>query len=106
MRFLDVCANPDASADPDHPVPYLLVVQGDYVDVRSTRLVIPLVRRAAAGALIRDLTPVVEVAGETLVLMTPQMASIRTAAIGRTVGSLGPRRDEVRRAIDILTGDL
>ncbi|HYD29750.1 MAG TPA: CcdB family protein [Azospirillaceae bacterium] len=106
MRFLDVCRNPDAEGHAAHPVPYLLVVQGDHVQVRSSRVIVPLVRSAEAGSPIQDVMPVVEVGGERLVAMTPQMAGVPVSHIGGVVTNLSEAHFAIRRAIDILTGDI
>ncbi|HYD68475.1 CcdB family protein [Azospirillum sp.] len=106
MRFLDVCRNPDADERPKHPVPYLLVVQGNHVAVRSSRVVVPLVRQVEAGPPIRDLMPVVEVDGEALVAMTPQIAGVPVSDIGPVVANVADAHHAIRRAIDVLTGDL
>ncbi len=105
MRFLDVCRNPVAGSRRDHPVPYLLIVQGDYVEVSRSKLVVPLVRQAKAPKPIRDVMPVVTVADETFVAMTPEMAAVAVSDIGPVVASLLTARAEIRRAIDVLTGD-
>lgn len=106
MRFLDVCRNPEAAGAPDHSVPFLLIVQGDHVEVRSSRVVVPLVRASVAGRPIKRLMPVFTIEGEHVVMMTPQIAGISTADIGPAVANLADRRLEVGTAIDILTGDL
>lgn len=106
MRFLDVCRNPDAADRPDHPVPYLLVVQGDHIEVRSSRVVVPLVRAGSVGAVIKELMPIFTVADARLVMMTTQVAGIATSDIGAVVGNLRDHHVAVRRAIDVLTGDL
>jgi len=106
MRFLDACLNPDAKGRDDHPVPYLLIVQGDHLEVRSSRVVVPLVRARLAGAPIKGLMPVLTVDDERVVMMTPQIAGIATSGIGPVVTSLAEHRLEIRTAIDILTGDL
>lgn len=106
MRFLDVCRNPEAEGKPSHPVPFLLVVQGNHVDVRNSRVVVPLVRGSDAGRPVKRLMPVFTIDGEPLVMMTPQIAGISTAEIGSAVANLAEHRLEIRTAIDILTGDL
>ena len=106
MRFLDVCRNVEAEGRPDHPVPFLLIVQGNHVEVRSSRVVVPLVRAGAAGKPIRRLMPVFTIGDEQVVMMTPQIAGISTADIGPSVANLADHRLEIRTAIDILTGDL
>jgi toxin CcdB len=106
MRFLDVCRNPAADGRAGHPTPFLLVVQSDLVQIRRSRVVVPLVRAAAAGTPISRLMPVFEIEGERVVMMTPQIAGISTADIGPIVTSLAEHRLDIRTAIDILTGDL
>lgn len=106
MRFLDVCRNPAADGRPDHLTPFLLVVQSDLVQIRRSRVVVPLVRAVAAGTPISRLMPVFEIEGERVVMMTPQIAGISTTDIGPTVANLAEHRFEIRTAIDILTGDL
>jgi toxin CcdB len=106
MRFLDVCRNPEAEGTPSHPVPFLLVVQGNHVEVQSSRVVVPLVRASDTGKPIKRLMPVFTIEGEQFVMMTPQIAGIATADIGTAVASLADHRFEIRTAIDILTGDL
>ncbi|QQP91624.1 CcdB family protein [Skermanella sp. TT6] len=58
MRFLDVCLNPSAQGREDHPVPFLLVVQSDFVQVQRSRVVVPLVRAGAVGTVTARLMPV------------------------------------------------
>jgi|SRR4051812_6716274 len=105
-RMLDVCRNPAAKGRDDHPVPYLLIVQSDLVQVHRSRVVIPLVRATQAGTPIDRLMPAFEVEGERVIMMTPQIAGISTADVGSVVMSLAEHRFDVRTAIDILTGDL
>lgn len=106
VRFLDVCLNPSAQGREDHPVPFLLVVQSDFVQVQRSRVVVPLVRAGAVGTVTARLMPVFEIGDEAVVMMTPQIAGISTAEIGPVVASLVDHRLAVRTAIDILTGDL
>lgn len=106
MRFLDVCRNPDAGSSANHAVPYLLIVQGDYVAVGASRVVVPLGRPASFGKPIRDLMPVLHVLREPYVMLTPQIAGVPVTQIGPVVENLSHEHLRVRRALDILTGDL
>ena len=106
MRFLDVCANPDAAGHPDHPFPLFLIVQSDYVDIRSTTVIVPLVRGSLADQPVSELMPVLEVLAERFVMLTQQITVLPVASVGPKVASLAAERHRVRRAIDILTGDL
>lgn len=102
MRFLDICHNPHNQ--PDGDTPYLLVVQGDYVDVRTSRVVIPLVDASSLVPVKGGLMPEFQIEGRDLVLATPQIAGIHVRDIGTVVASAAERMYEIRRAIDILTG--
>ena len=104
MRFLDICRNPH------NPVggstPYLLVIQGDYVEVQSTRAVVPMMRIEAASPIVSGgLMPEFVVEGLHVVMVTPELAGIPVSDIGAVVASAQDRHHEVRRAVDILTGD-
>lgn len=105
MRFLDVCRNPAANGKPSHPIPYLLIVQGDYVAVSASRVVVPLVRPSVAGLPIRTIMPTIMVGAEPFIAVTPQMGSVPVTRIGAVVGSALEFQSEIRRAIDVLTGD-
>ena len=104
MRFLDICRNPSYS--PDNKTPYLLVIQGDYVDVWSTRVVVPLMNTEAVSPTIKGgLMPEFMVEGNHVVMVTPELAGISITDVGAVVANAVERHHEVRRAIDILTGD-
>jgi toxin CcdB len=104
MRFLDICRNPHNP--PNGEIPYLLVVQGNYVSVRSTRVVVPLMDVKAISSIISGgLMPEFIVEGRNVVMVTPELAGIPVQDIGNVVASAEDRHHEVRRALDILTGD-
>lgn len=104
MRFLDICHNPHNP--PNGSVPYLLVVQGDYVAVKSTRVVAPLMPISAVSPIITGgLMPEFLVEGRRVIMVTPELAGIAIQDIGATISNAADRHHEVRRAIDILTGD-
>lgn len=103
MKFLDICRNP--SNPPDGDVPYLLVIQGDYIAVRSTRVVVPLMKAASVAPIIAGLMPQFLVEEQQVVMVTPELAGISVRHIGPVIASAADRHHEVRRAVDILTGD-
>jgi toxin CcdB len=83
-------------------VPYLLIVQHDFLDSLPTRVVVPLARGVKNST---RLNPVLEIEGEKLTLLTQDMASVRIEDLGRHVTSLAHRRTEILAAIDfLLTG--
>lgn len=103
MKFLDICRNPNNPQNGD--IPYLLVIQGDYIAVNSTRVVVPLMKVKAVSALISGLMPQFTVEGQSVVMVTPELAGISIRDIGPVVASATDHHHEVRRAVDILTGD-
>lgn len=104
MRFLDICRNP--SNPPHGNTPYLIVVQGDYVRIRSTRVVVPLMKLEAVSPIIKGgLMPEFTIEGNHVVMITPELAGISISEIGQVVANASDRHHDVRRAIDILTGD-
>jgi toxin CcdB len=82
-------------------VPYLVDVQSDLLEGLATRVVIPLMIRAAARPMNR-LAPAVFFEGRELVLMTPQLAGVNASDLGAPVGSLADQRDAVIAALDFL----
>ena len=105
MRFLDICRNPDNP--PNGPTPYLLIVQGDYVFVQSTRVVVPLMILDAVSPIVGGgLMPLFNIENHDVAMVTPEIAGIPVQDIGSVVASAQDRHHEVRRALDILTGDL
>lgn len=104
MQFLDICRNP--SNPPPGNTPYLIIVQGDYVQVHSTRVVVPLMKLEAVSPIVKGgLMPEFVVEGHHVVMVTPELAGIPISEIGPVVAHAPERRHDVRRAIDILTGD-
>ncbi|HEX3127339.1 MAG TPA: CcdB family protein [Thermoanaerobaculia bacterium] len=84
-------------------IPFLLDVQSDLLSNLETRVVVPLCPAPAIkGKPLRVLTPVLEIAGEPYVMLTPQMAGISRSELGPVVGSLERSRFEIIAAIDFL----
>lgn len=104
MRFLDICRNPHNP--PDGNTPYLLIIQGNYVEVQSTRVVVPLMNLKAVSPSIKGgLMPEFTVEGHHVAMVTPELAGISVRDIGPVVTNVEDRHHDVRRAISILTGD-
>lgn len=102
MARFDAYANPDAS-ERKH-TPYLVDVQNDFIDALSTRVVIPLRREAAFGPRARNLNPLLEVAGEKVVLDTAAMGAVPLKELRKRVASLRDERVLVQEALDTLFG--
>lgn len=82
--------------------PYLLDVQSDLLAALATRVVVPLVPAAPAGAAAERLNPVFSVEGVEVVMSTAELAGIPRAAIGEEIASLATHRDDIAGALDFL----
>lgn len=84
-------------------IPLLLDVQSDLVSDLGTRVVIPLAWTTAfKGKVLRTLTLVVEIAGKSYLVLTPQLAGIAQKELGPPVADISARRDEIIAALDFL----
>lgn len=81
---------------------YLLDVQSDWLEALPSRIIVPLLPPTPALPALRDLTPLFEVAGEELAMMTHYLTAVPKRELGRAVGSLVEHRDEITRALDTL----
>jgi toxin CcdB len=100
-RF-DVYANPEPG-ERKH-TPYLLDVQNDFISALATRVVIPLRRESAFGPPARDLNPVLDVAGERIVLDTAALGAIACTELKKPLANLGEHRLAIQNALDALFG--
>ena len=99
MAQFDVYRNPSPSSS--KRAPYLVEVQGNFCDVITTCVVIPLV---VPGLFIPApvLNPKIAVSGVEYLLSTAEITAVLRTKLGRPVGSLGDYRDEIIQAIDRL----
>lgn len=83
--------------------PYLVDIQNDLLDDLRTRVVIPVERVSDPGKKpLARLTPVIAIAGETFMLMTPLMAGIAKDELGEIIAEVHDYRDVVLDAVDFL----
>jgi toxin CcdB len=103
MARFDVYRNSNKATKDDFP--YLLEVQADlFADLR-TRVVVPLMPRAAVRMPMTRLNPVFSVEGRSVVMVTTEVAGIPVAALGPKIASLAADASTVVGAIDfLLTG--
>lgn len=87
-------------------VPFLLDIQNDLLSDLETRVVVPLSPVSAMkGRTLRPLMPILDVEGESFVMLTPQMAGIPKSELGDQVARVEHYRFEIIAAIDfLLTG--
>lgn len=100
MPQYDIYENRDAETN--RMVPYLLDVQSDLLERLATRVVVPLVTASAMGRTIQHLNPTFEVKNVLVSMSTAELAGVSIRVLGKKVGSLKDRRDEVMSAIDFL----
>lgn len=83
--------------------PFLVDVQADLLSELGSRVVIPLTKATKlARKPIDRLTPVIKVDGDEYLLLTPQLAGIRSAELGPPVATLTEQRQIIVAAIDFL----
>lgn len=99
MAQLDVYKNPGARTGKQ--APYLVEVQGRFVDALSTCVVIPLVcKEYFTGAAI--LNPVIVVNGVEYLLSTAEITAVRKSILGPPIASVQSQRPQIIAAIDRL----
>jgi len=81
---------------------YLLELQSDLHRTLDTRVVVPLLPRAALAPLNPLLNPSFDIEGQTWFLATQAIGSVRAARLSSKVGSLLEQEDAVIKAIDHL----
>jgi toxin CcdB len=83
--------------------PMLVDVQSELLQDLETRVVVPLVKRAAFTDFpLGLLMPTVELEGESYVLMTPQIAGVSLEDLGPHSGSVAVHSRPISTALDIL----
>jgi toxin CcdB len=99
MAQFDVYRNPSGRSA--ETFPYLVDIQSPFISNLSSRIVIPLARRERVGIeSLTRLTPAVTHDQETLLLFTPQIASIPLNQLKNPIGSLAHQRDQIIGALD------
>ena len=83
--------------------PFLVDIQSDLIGELQSRVVIPLTKVAALTRKpVAHLMPMVQLEGESYVLMTPDLAAMSRNDLGPPAGSLAERRDAIVAALDFL----
>ncbi|MDZ7760379.1 MAG: CcdB family protein [Desulfovermiculus sp.] len=100
MAQFDVFENPNTETN--QAIPYLLDIQADLLDDLSTRVVVPLIAATAMGKAVKHLNPQFRTQNTTVFMSTAELAGIPVQAIGKKVGSLKDRRQEIIAALDFL----
>ena len=99
MAQFDVYPNPNAGSRQIYP--YIVDIQSPYLEALATRIVVPLGRASTFGnKSMRELTPEITFAEDQLLLLTPQLSSMRARQLQRPVGSLAHAREMILNAVD------
>ena len=100
MTQFEVFANPVARARPSYP--FVVMLQADVARHARERAVAPVAPRSAFFALAGRLTPIMTIERDEFVLLVTSVTTIPTRNLGRAVGSLADRREDILAAIDYL----
>lgn len=99
MAQYDVYRNPGQRTGKQ--APYLVEIQGRFVDALTTCIVVPLVRKKySTGATV--LNPLIPVNGEDFILSPAEITSVVRSILARPVASAQAHRIEIIAAIDRL----
>ncbi|MDI6747203.1 MAG: CcdB family protein [Rhodocyclaceae bacterium] len=101
MAHLDVFHNHDPRTTGSRP--YLLDAQNDLLASLPSTVVIPLARPEYISQLaILRLNPRININGDSLVLLTQDMAALPRRILKTPVANLSSQRDEILAALDFL----
>ncbi len=83
--------------------PYFVDVQNDLLSDLNSRIVIPVSTQKALNSLnAKKLCPVIEIDGDTFVLLTHQITSVPCSILKKKVTTLEHYRYDILGAIDLL----
>ncbi len=104
MSQFDVFTNPSTKSRETYP--YIIDVQNALISDIATRMVIPLGKLSHfKNEQMHGLTPLIEYKSEQYILLTPQIASMKSKLLKNPVGSIASLRNEIIAAIDFaITG--
>ena len=100
MARFDVYRHPDAKQRKD--VPFFVSVQSDMLDFLRSTIVVPLVAKAAFGARIDFLHPLLHVNGSSVILATNELVAVERKVLGTAVANLAVDASTIVSAIDYL----
>lgn len=100
VACFDVYRHPDS--DLRKNTPFLLDIQNDYLSGIDTRVVVPLRTTDYFGLRMRDLNPILDVAGMKVVLDAAALAAFPAAELRSPVDSMKQQTDLIVNALDTL----
>jgi toxin CcdB len=102
MARFDVYPHPDSSLR--RATPFLLDVQNSHISGLATRIVVPLRPASAFPLRLRDLNPILEIAGREVVADVAALAAFPAAELRTPVTNVRSSADAVASALDTLFG--
>ena len=102
MARYDVYTHPDATLR--KTTPFLLDVQNNYIQAEATRVMLPMRERSTINNPLRDLNPVFEIEGKTVLLDTTSIAAFPAALLKKPVARLASQAGIITSALDTLLG--
>ncbi len=102
MARYDVYPHPDKALR--KITPYLLDVQNNYIEAVATRVVIPMRDRREVDKPLRDLNPIFEIEGKSVLLDTTAIGAFPAALLKTPVARLVSQAAVITSALDTLLG--
>ena len=100
MRQFDVVANPFPQSRSRQP--YLIILQSDLLTQDLRTVVVAPLEPAASGTFADRLNPEIAVDDVTYRLITQELATVRTGALGQAKASVASEHDAIVAALDLL----
>jgi toxin CcdB len=102
MARYDVYAHPDPVQR--KTTPYLLDVQNNYIDAVATRMMVPMRDRRIVDKPLRDLNPIFEIEGKSVLLDTTAMGAFPAHPLKKPVARLASQATVISSALETLLG--
>ena len=100
MRQFDVVANPFPLSRERQP--FLVNLQSDLLARSLITIVIAPMQPAGSGPFPDRLNPIVSFDGAAYAIVVQEIVTVRTSALGHTLGSVADSRDAIIAALDLL----
>jgi toxin CcdB len=100
MKQFDIIANPFPRSRERQP--FLASLQSDLLAHNLDTTVVAPLEPAASGTFADRLNPQVEIEGQSFVLITQELVTVRKSVLGDICGSIARERDKVIAALDML----
>jgi toxin CcdB len=100
MQQFDAYPNPDPASRNQYP--FVVCLQSGLLAERSSQVVAPLVRRGDLSGAGHRLAPRVQIDEDEYVVLVTSLETLPSRLLSRRVANLGPYRESLLGAIDLL----